>query len=130
MDRTAVLADPILFGGLVSLVVVLVVSRFSSVSRQEQVYRLQMHRVPEQELSASKLRFTQYAPLVLAIYSVTMCFILLTIYVQPYQEITGTLKTGGGINWLSGESLLVLAGPVVVLPTAWIAWRMIRNSYG
>ncbi len=34
------------------------------------------------------------------------------------------------INWLSGESLLVLAGPVVVLPTAWIAWRMIRKSYG
>jgi hypothetical protein len=31
---------------------------------------------------------------------------------------------------LSGESLLVLAGPVVVLPTAWIAWRMIRKSYG
>ena len=25
---------------------------------------------------------------------------------------------------------LVLAGPVVVLPTAWIAWRMIRKSYG
>jgi len=122
--------DPILFGGLVSLVVVLVVSRFSRVSRQEQVYRLQMHRVPEQELSASKLRFTQYAPLVLAVYSVTMCLILLTIYVQPYQEITGTLKAGGGINWLSGESLLVLAGPLVVLPTAWIAWRMIRKSYG
>jgi Na+/proline symporter len=122
--------DPILFGGLVSLVVVLVVSRFSSVSRQEQVYRLQLHRVPEQELSISKLRFTQYAPLVLAIYSVIMCLILFTIYVQPYQEITGTLNTEGGINWLSGESLLVLAGPLVVLPTAWIAWRMIRKSYG
>jgi Na+/proline symporter len=122
--------DPILLGGLVSLVVVLVVSRFSRVSRQEQVYRMQMHRVPEQELSVSKLRFTQYAPLILAVYSVTMCFILITVYVQPYQEITGTLGAGGSINWLSGESLLVLAGPVVVLPTAWIAWRMIRKSYG
>jgi hypothetical protein len=38
-------------------------------------------------------------------------------------------SAGGGINWLSGESLLVLAGPVVVLPMAWIAWRMIRKSY-
>jgi len=52
-----------------------------------------------------------------------MCVILITVYVQPYQEITGTLTAGGGINWLGGESLLVLAGPVVVLPTAWIAWR-------
>ena len=122
--------DPILLGGLVSLVVVLVVSRFGRVSREEHVYRLQLHRVPQQEVSASKLRFTRYAPLVLAGYSVTMCVILFTIYVQPYQEVTGTLSAGGRINWLSGESLLVLSGPIVVLPTAWIAWRMIRKSYG
>jgi uncharacterized protein YaaW (UPF0174 family) len=43
---------------------------------------------------------------------------------------TVTLGAGGGINWWTGESLLVLAGPIVVLPTAWIAWRMIRKSYG
>jgi sodium/pantothenate symporter len=122
--------DPILLGGLVSLLVVLVVSRFSRVSRSEHVYRLQMHRVPQQEVSASKLRFTRYAPLALAVYSVTMCVILIRIYVKPYQEATGTLTAGGGIDWLSGESLLVLASPVVVLPTAWIAWRMIRKSYG
>jgi sodium/pantothenate symporter len=122
--------DPILLGGVVSLVVVLLLSRFGDVSREEQVYRLQMHRVPEQEVSSSKLRFTRYAPLVLAVYSVTMCSILLTIYVKPYQEATGTLGAGGGINWISGEALLVLAGPCVVLPTAWVAWRMIRKSYG
>jgi sodium/pantothenate symporter len=122
--------DPILLGGLVSLVMVLVVSRFGRVSREEQVYRLQLHRVPQLEVSVTKLRFTRYAPLALAVYSVAMCVILLTIYVRPYQEVTGTLSAGGGINWLSGESLLVLAGPIVVLPTAWIAWRMIRKSYG
>jgi sodium/pantothenate symporter len=122
--------DPILLGGLVSLVVVIVVSRFSQVSRQEQVYRLQLHRVPHQEVNASKLRITCYAPVILAVYSLTMCIILFTIYVQPYQAVTGTLNAGGGINWFSGEALLVLAGPVVVLPTAWIAWRMIRKSYG
>jgi len=122
--------DPILLGGLVSLAVVLLVSRFNHVSREEQVYRMQMHRVPEQEVSASKLKFTRFAPLLLAAYSLTICIMLMTIYVQPYQEITGSLAAGGGINWLSGESLLVLAGPVVVLPSAWIAWLMIRKSYG
>ncbi len=122
--------DPILLGGLVSLVVVLLVSRFSRVNRVDQVYRLKLHRVPEGEISPSKLRFTRIAPLALAVYSVTMCVILITVYVQPYQEVTGTLNAGGGINWLSGESLLVLASPVVVLPSAWIAWRMIRKSYG
>ena len=90
---------------------------------------MRMHRVPATELSTSKLRLTRFAPVVLAIYSVTMCVILINVYIQPYQEITGTLNAGGGINWLSGESLLVLAGPVVVVPTAWIAWRMISRSY-
>jgi sodium/pantothenate symporter len=122
--------DPILLGGLVSLVVVLLISRFGRVSREEQVYRMQLHRIPEQEVSAPKLQFTRYAPLLMAVYSVTMCIILMTVYVQPYQEITATLGAGGGINWLSGEAMLVLAGPVVVLPTALIAWRMIHKSYG
>lgn len=122
--------DPILLGALVSLVVVLVVSLRGSVSRTEQTYRLQLHRIPDQEVSPTKLRITRYAPLFLAVYSITMCAILLTIYVHPYQEVTGTLSTGGGINLLSGEALLVLSSPLVVVPTAWIAWRMIRKSYG
>jgi len=122
--------DPILLGGLVSLIVVLVLSRLGRVSRTEQTYRLQLHRVSQQDVSISKLRFTRCAPLALAAYSVTMCVILITIYVRPYQEATDTLSADGSINWLSGESLLVLSGPVVVLPTAWIAWRMIRKTYG
>ena len=74
--------------------VVLLVSRFSRVSREEQVYRMQLHRVPEQEVNAPKLKFTRYAPLLLAVYSVTMCIILITVYVQPYQEITGAWAQG------------------------------------
>lgn len=122
--------DPILLGGLVSLVVVLVLSRFGVVSKEEHDYRMKLHEIPQGDISVSKSRFTRYAPVVLGVYSVSMCLFLLNIYVQPYQEVTGTLTASGGINWLSGESLLVLAGPSVVLPTAWIAWRMIRKSYG
>ena len=122
--------DPILLGGLVSLATVVLVSRCGVVSSKEQVYRLQLHQVPEQEVDGPKMRFTRYAPVLLAVYSVAMCVILLTIYVQPYQEATGTLSAGGSINLLSAEALLVLAGPTVVLPTALIAWRMISKSYG
>jgi len=122
--------DPILLGGLVSLPVVQAMSHFGHVSQEEHDYRLQLHEVPQHEVSASKLRFTRLAPLILAAYSVGMTLTLLNIYVRPYQEATGTLGAGGGINWLSGESLLVLSSPLVVLPTAWIAWRMIRKSYG
>ena len=122
--------DPILLGGMVSLVVVLVMSRIGSVSPEEQSYRLKLHETPQHEVSATKTRFTRYAPVLLAAYSVSMCVILLIIYVRPYQEATGALSAGGGINWITGEALMVLSGPFVVLPTAWIAWRMIRKSYG
>ena len=122
--------DPILLGGVVSLAVVLVVSRLGKVSRQEHDYRVQLHQIPQQEVSPSKTRLTRYAPLTLAVYQLIMCAILLTVYVRPYQESTGTLNAAGGINLLSGEAILVLAGPIVVLPTAWFAWRMIRKSYG
>jgi len=121
--------DPILLGAIVSLITVLVVSRFGVVSREEHDYRSELHHIPTEEVDSSRTQFTQFAPVVLAIYSVTMCVILMNIYVQPYQEATGALLASGGINWLSGESLLVLSGPIVVLPTAWIAWRMIRKSY-
>jgi len=122
--------DPILLGGVVSLVVVLVVSKLGVVTEDEATYREKLHTVPESEMNATKLRFTQYAPLVLAVYSVTMCYILMTIYVQPYQEATGTLTAAGGIDVFAGESILVLVHPIVVIPTAIIAWRMIRKSYG
>jgi sodium/pantothenate symporter len=122
--------DPILLGAFVSLLVVLVVSGFGTVSPEEQECRRQMHEVPQQEVSALKLRITRYAPVLLAAYSVTMFVVLVRIYLRPYQEATGTLAASGGINWFSGEGLLVLGGPLVVVPTAWIAWRMINKTYG
>jgi hypothetical protein len=55
--------------------------------------------------------------------------ILVNIYLRPYQEATNTLAANGGIDWLAGESLLVLGGPMAVVPTAWIVWRMINKTY-
>ena len=89
-----------------------------------------MHRVSQQEVSALKLRVTRFAPLLLAAYSLTMFTILVRIYLRPYQEATGTLAASGGIDWTTGEALLILGGPLVVVPTAWIAWRMINKTYG
>jgi len=50
--------------------------------------------------------------------------------VKSVDIYTGTLTENGGIDWSSGEALLILGGPMVVVPTAWIAWRMIRKTYG
>jgi sodium/pantothenate symporter len=61
--------DPILLGGLVSLAVVLVVSRQGEVSREEHVYRMRLHRVPEAELDPDKTRLTRRMPAVMVAYT-------------------------------------------------------------
>jgi len=114
--------DPILLGGLVSLAVVLVVSRFGTVSREEQVYRMQLHRAPAVELDPARARVTGRFPLVMLGYTLVFYAVFMAWYIRPYQQATGT----GAIR----EIALLTAGPVVWLATALFARWMIRKSYG
>jgi Na+/proline symporter len=114
--------DPILLGGLVSLAVVLVVSRFSTVSREEHVYRMQMHRTPISELDPAKTRITRRMPLVMVVYTLIFTAIFMVYYIRPYQQATGTDAIM--------EIIVLSTGPVLWLATALFAWRMIGRSYG
>ncbi|MBT8075731.1 MAG: sodium:solute symporter family protein [Gammaproteobacteria bacterium] len=114
--------DPILLGAMVSLVVILLVSRAGSVSREEQAYRMRLHRVPEEERDPVKTRWTRRVPLIMVVYSVSLATIFLVNYIQPYREATG--------NNATIETILVLSGPLIWIPTAIFAWWMIRKSYG
>ncbi|MFT5140167.1 MAG: Na+/proline symporter [Rhodothermales bacterium] len=114
--------DPILLGGLVSLVVVLVVSRLGTVSREEQVYRMRLHRVPESELDPARARITRRFPLVMVIYTLVFYGIFMAWYIRPYQQATGS-------DALS-EIIILSSGPILWIATAIFAWRMIRKSYG
>lgn len=113
--------DPILLGGLVSLVVILVVSRLGSVSREEHVYRMRLHRTPKSELDSRKSRFTRRLPVILIIYSLSLTAIFMAWYIIPYQQATGRDATA--------EILVLSGGPVLWLGTAFFAWWMIRRSY-
>jgi len=114
--------DPILLGGLVSLVVVLVVSRLGEVSREEQVYRMRLHRTPESELDPQKAKITGRMPIIMVIYTLIVTTIFLLWYIIPYRQATGTDAMA--------EIIVLFTGPVVWLVTAFFAWRMIRKSYG
>ena len=114
--------DPILLGGIVSLIVVLVVSRMGKVSREEQVYRMKLHRVPESELDPQKSKFTRRIPAILVIYSLVFTAIFMAWYILPYQQATGTDAIA--------EIVVLFIGPVMWLGTAFFAWWMIRKSYG
>ena len=114
--------DPILLGGLVSLIVVLVVSRTGKVSREEHVFRMRLHRTPESERDPQKTKFTRRIPAILVIYSLVFTAIFVMGYIRPYQEATGTDAMA--------EIIVLSIGPVMWLVTAVFAWRMIRKSYG
>jgi sodium/pantothenate symporter len=114
--------DPILLGGLVSLAVVLVVSRQGEVSREERVYRMRLHRVPEAELDPDKTRLTRRMPAVMVAYTTIFTTLFMAYYIRPFQQATGTDAMI--------EIIVLLSGPVIWLATAVLAWWMIRKSYG
>jgi sodium/pantothenate symporter len=114
--------DPILLGGLVSLVVVLLVSKLGKVSREEHVYRMQLHRVPESELDPARTRVTRKFPLVMAAYGFIIFGVFMVWYIRPFQQATATDALL--------EIVVLSAGPVLWVGTTLFAWWMIRRSYG
>jgi Na+/proline symporter len=114
--------DPVLLGGLVSLAVVLVVSRQGEVSREERVYRMRLHRVPEAELDPDKTRLTRKMPAVMVAYTTLFTTLFMAYYIRPFQQATGTDAMI--------EIIVLLSGPVIWLATAVVAWWVIRKSYG
>lgn len=114
--------DVYLVAIVVSLAVILVVSRQGEVSRAEHVYRVQLHRTPESELDPKKSRFTRRIPIILVLYSVSLTTIFMLWYIIPYRQATGTDALA--------EIIVLSTGPVLWLGTALFAWWMIRRSYG
>ena len=113
---------PLLLGGLVSLIVVLALSRTGTVSREERLYRMRMHRTPEADRDPAKSRITRRIPIIMVIYTLALTVIYLVAYVPPYQAATGTDALG--------EIIVIFTGPVLWIGTAVLAWWMIRKSYG
>jgi Na+/proline symporter len=122
--------DPILIGAVVSLVVIVLVSRFGTVTRAERLYRMRLHRVPESERNPAKTRHTLLAPVLLVIYGCAMPFVIQHWYVVPYQRGSGQLLADGSINWATGEAVLSLCWAALYVPLGLISYKMIRNGYG
>ena len=55
--------------------------------------------------------------------------VLINVYVQPYQQATGTLTADGSIDWLTGEALMPLGWILLTMPLGILAFRTVRNSY-
>jgi sodium/pantothenate symporter len=121
--------NPILLGGVISLVVVLWVSRFGTVTDTERARRLALHRLPADERDTVQAKKTQWAAIGVAAFGVFVSAMLIAFYALPYQRATGTLRDGNRLDWLTGEALLSLGWAVLFVPWGIAAYKMVGRSY-
>ncbi len=120
---------PPVIGAVVSIVVILVISARGTVSRDEKLYRLRLHRPPPSDINWAKTRITLLAPLGLIVYGIAMPLLLLKYYVIPYQIGTGEISPDGSVNWNTGEALITLTIFILHVPLALMAMKVIRDRY-
>ncbi|MCP3673998.1 MAG: sodium:solute symporter family protein [Gammaproteobacteria bacterium] len=121
--------NPILVGGLLSLVVVIWVSKLGKVTDTERQRRLELHHTPSEEIDSKQTKRTQWAAIAIAIFGIAVTVIQLIYYVYPYQLATGTLTVGQGIDWFTAEALLALGWAGIFVPWAIVSYRIIGRSY-
>jgi len=122
--------NPVIIGGISSLVVTLVVSRYTSVSPEESSYLAELHRRPDSEIGHRRTRTTLIAPAILIVVNGLLLPIFLTLsYVLPYQRATGTLAPDGSLDWVTGEMALMMSWTVIWTAVGLFAIRYIRRAY-
>lgn len=121
--------DPILVGAVISLVVVLLVSRKTSVSDAERRYRLALMDTAAEDCDARKSRKTLWYAYTLGVFGVVMMFGMLFFYVLPYQRAVAAGGTAFRFDWLSGEALSAYGWGIMYGFLAWLMWRAIRRGY-
>ncbi len=115
--------DPVLIGALLSLIVVLAVSRRGVVTDAERALRRQLHQVPEENLDPARARRTRLSAKLLIAYAFIGPALVLSLYVRPYHQAAGRLAAGQWLDFSSFDTWLPLCSGSVLLVTGLIAHR-------
>ena len=121
--------DPILTGAIISLVVVLVVSRNTRVTDIERRNRLDLLDIPAEELNATEARKTLRYANALGVFGITIALGMLLFYVLPYQQ---AVSADGGefrFDWFSGEAFFAYCWAIIFCFLAWLMRRAVRSYY-
>jgi sodium/pantothenate symporter len=121
--------NPIVIGGVISVVVILCLSHLGNVTDVQRARRLALHEVPEEDRDAEQARRTQWSAIGVSLCGVLLTAALLLFYVLPYQRATGTLRAGGRLDWWTGEALLAMAWAGLFVPWGIMAYKMVGQSY-
>ena len=118
--------DPIVVGAVLSLVTILVVSRFGSVSAAEQEYRLALHKTPPEERDAEKYRQTIRWAKLLMVAGVLVGIAIASLYSIPYQQAK---SDGGALVFWTGENFFAFAYAASFMIAGGLAYWGIKRSY-
>ena len=121
--------NPVIIGGITSLVVIIVISRRTSVKDADSAYLSKLHVTPAEELNHSKTRLTLVPAALLILNGLVAPLLLITYYIRPYQRATGTLMPDGSLNWLTGEVAMALAWSLLYIPLGVFAMWFLRRAY-
>lgn len=122
--------NPVIIGGVASLIVTIVISRRTTPGDEEVRYLARLHERPVDEIGPRRTRTTLIAPAVLLVVNGLLLPVVLTMnYVVPYQRATGTLLPDGSLDWATGEMALMVSWSVIWIGVALFAMHYIRRAY-
>jgi len=121
--------NPIVIGGVISIAVVLCVSRLGSVTEVQRARRLTLHEIPDEDRDTAQARKTQRSAIAVSLTGISLTAILLLFYVLPYQQATDTLREGGRLDWWTVETWLALTWAGLFVPWGIMAYKMVGHSY-
>lgn len=116
--------DPVLIGAVLSLVVIVLVTRLGQVSEKENEFRQQMHQTPQTEIDSMELSRTLLWPKALMLAGITTPIVLFTYYVRPYAE---TVENVPGT--ISGELALAIGYGAMFFVSGVLAYIGVKKSY-
>jgi len=122
--------NPVIIGGVASLIVTIVISRRTTPGAEEVSYLARLHERPVDEIGPRRTRTTLIAPAVLLVVNGLLLPVVLTMnYVVPYQRATDSLSPDGSLDWATGEMALMVSWSVIWIGVALFAMRYIRRAY-
>lgn len=120
--------NPTIIGTLVSLCVILVLSRRGVVTAPEKHYFETLHVAPASDCDPRAVWVTKLVAASLVAYGCIMPFVMHWLYVIPYQRGAGHLIEGR-VDWSRGEALLPLTSTALFIPLGLFALWRIRRDY-
>lgn len=121
--------NPVVIGVVASLITIITLSALGKVNRREAVYRMRLHRTPDEDYDLKKTKVTLIAPAILIVFGCIMPFVMIYNYVIPYQMSSGQLLVDGSIDWSGGEALLALTWAALYIPLGLISATVIWRRY-